>query len=158
MSDEVIVQNTGMPNSDGSVVLTELFSGPIPHAKLMAEYQAVDPALPLRIMDMAIKEQENRHFIDRKKVEVVEKKFANQAEAQRQDFDFGKRGQWMAFVLAILFLAVVTYLGYLKLETAISWAFGAGGFVAIFSFLAPRLLGKRHQQVINLPAPSQKTE
>jgi uncharacterized membrane protein len=129
--DKVSSQSAGL-------ILAESFQGPLPPPNVLAAYKEIDPKLPLLLVEIAMKEQEHRQFIDRKKVEVVEQKFESQAVAQRQDFEFGKRGQWLAFVLAIIFLAVVVFLGYLRLETAISCAFGAGGFVVVFSFLAPR--------------------
>jgi uncharacterized membrane protein len=93
-------------------------------------------------MRMAVEEQEYRHFIGRKKIEVIEREREDQAIAQQEDFRFGTRGQWLAFSLAIIFLAVLMFLGWLGMETAVSCGFGAGGFIAIFSFLMPRLFAK----------------
>ena len=93
-------------------------------------------------MQMAAEEQAHRHHMDKKRVEVVEQKFVNQATAQKHDFKFGTRGQWLAFSLAIIFLGVIVFLGWLGMETAICAGFGTGGFVAVFAFLAPRFFTK----------------
>ena len=122
--------------------MLESFQGPIPPPAVLEGYKAIDPALPLKLMELAINEQEHRHHLEKRKVDVVEQKFANQATGQRDDFRFGTRGQWLAFVLAIIFLGVIVFLGWRGMETAICAGFGAGGFVAVFTFLAPRLFGK----------------
>ena len=134
-----------------SRAVLERFEGPIPPPAVMEGYKSIDPKLPTMLMEMAIEEQAHRHHMEKKKVEVVEQKFGNQATAQHCDFKFGTRGQWLTFFLAIIFLTVIVFLGlhgmaWHGMETAICYGFGAGGFVVIFSFLAPRFFAKSQKE------------
>jgi len=132
-----------------ATAVLEHFQGPIPPPNVLAEYQAIDPKLPLMIMEMAMKEQESRHRIEQKKIEVVEKsiegdnkKIEGLIMTQRNDATFGKRGQWLTFATAVIFLLVLVFFGYLGLETAICWGFGTGGFIVISRFFVRHTNGK----------------
>ena len=123
------------PGAEG-LVLAERFQGPIPPPNILAEYQTIDPKLPLMIMEMALKEQDNRSHIENRKLDVVEQKTLH-------DATFGKRGQWLTFATAVVFLAVLAFFGYLGLETAIGWGFGTGGFIVISRFFVANKGGKK---------------
>jgi len=131
--------NLSVPARTSRTVL-ERFIGPVPPPNVLADYKDIDPKIPSIILEMAVKEQEHRHHIERKQIEVAEQKIQLQATVQQGDLKFGTRGQWLAFSLAIIFLAVLVFFGYLGLETAVCWGFVTGGFVVIFRFLAPRFL------------------
>ena len=115
-------------------MLSESFQGPIPPPSVLERYSAIDAKIPLMILEMAMKEQDYRHRIEQSKIEIVDKKIEEQAVALRNDFKFGTRGQWLTFVTATVFLAVLAFFGYLGLETAICWGFGTGGFIVISRF------------------------
>jgi len=138
MTDEIVIPDGDNPSEEHPVVVTELFSGPVPHPWVLERYKAVDSEFPMLLMRMAVEEQEHRHYIDRKKIDVVERKIENQAAVQQGDLKFGTRGQWLAFSLAVVFLAALVFFGYLGMETAICWGFGTGGFIVVFRFLSPR--------------------
>lgn len=75
----------------------ESFSGPIPHPRLLQEYENVKNGFAERIVSMAEKEQKHRHKCEDKMV----KSTSNSAA----------RGQWFAFIIAILFLGASVFLG-----------------------------------------------
>jgi hypothetical protein len=83
------------------------FSGyhsPFPPPSVLDGYKAIDPKILAVIMDMTVQEQEHRHGIENKEVEIVERSRKIEAKAIEDDFRFGGRGQWIAFSLAVIFL------------------------------------------------------
>jgi uncharacterized membrane protein len=119
------------------------FSGyhsPFPPPSVLEGYKAIDPKILAVIMDMTVQEQEHRHSIENKEVEIVEHSRKIEAKAIADDFKFGGRGQWIAFSRAILFFAVISVLALLGMETAVCAAFAAGSLMALSKFFAPRFL------------------
>lgn len=92
------------------------FSGPIPHPELLAGYERVQPGLAERIVSMAEKEQAAQLECDKAYVE-------GPIKATR-------RGQWMGFVIAILFALASTALGILG-KTAVAITLGGGTLVTL---------------------------
>ncbi len=64
-----IIENSDMEKEDKKklieIIRQEVFEGPIPHPKLLQQYEEVDPGLANTIVNMAIKEQEHRHEIEK---------------------------------------------------------------------------------------------
>lgn len=75
----------------------ESFRGPVPHPDVLLKYDTVQPGLADRIVAMAEREQAHRHGIVDAAVQ------ANIAS--------DRRGQWMAFTLAALFMIVAVLIG-----------------------------------------------
>ena len=142
MSDEIVIPGGENQSEAQPVIVTELFAGPVPHPWVLERYKAVDPEFPALLMQMSVNEQEHRHSVEKEKIEVIKQRFENQTAARRDDFRFGTRGQWLAFSLAIIFLAVLAFFGWLGMETAICWGFGTGGFIVVFRFLSPRFFAQ----------------
>lgn len=65
------------------------FSGPLPPPDDLAKYDQIVPGAAERILQMAEKEQANRHSKDDKKLD--------------RDIRIMMRGQWMGFFLALFF-------------------------------------------------------
>lgn len=113
-----------------NVILQKIqsFSGPIPHPELLEGYERVQPGLAERIVSMAEKEQEVQLECDKALVE-------GPIKATR-------RGQWMGFVIALLFLGAATALGILG-ERAVAITLGGGTLVSLVTiFVANRPLQK----------------
>ena len=73
----------------------ESFSGPIPHPDILMGYDRVNKGLADRIVRMAEKEQDGRLACNKKIV--------------NGPINATKRGQWMGFIIAILFLGTAIY-------------------------------------------------
>lgn len=82
------------------------FSGPLPHPAMLHEYNQIVPGFAERIVTMAEKEQEQRH-----KMETALNE-ANISVAHQNLWNI-KRGQWMAFSIATLGIAISAYLIFL---------------------------------------------
>lgn len=76
--------------------ISQSFSGPIPHPDILSGYETVKEGLAERIVRMAEKEQEARH---RYQITVIE-----------GPINATSRGQWMGFIIAILFLGASIFL------------------------------------------------
>lgn len=71
-----------------SIVQQEVFSGPIPHPRLLAEYEKLQPGSMDRFMTMAEKQQDHR-------MELEDKAIASQLKSN-------ERGQVFGFILSAL--------------------------------------------------------
>ena len=100
--------------------LTMRHSGPLPPARELANYKAVDESFAERIMRMAEREQAARH--------------AMPGEFLKREYALKSRGQHYALALAICILVFAGYLAYLgDSETAGKVAIGTlVGIVGIF--------------------------
>ncbi len=118
-------------------IQSQLTQGPIPNASEMARYEQVLPGSAARILTMAEKNQERRQASE----EFADKSNRLIAEANSRAMDANvrasdaasieaKRGQWMAFTIAILFLAASVGLALAGREIASS-VIGGGVLVAL---------------------------
>lgn len=78
-------------------VRQESFSGPIPHPELLQGYESVKQGFAERIVSMAEEQQKHRFECENKMVAGTVSE--------------SKRGQWMAFIVAMLFLGAAVVLG-----------------------------------------------
>lgn len=106
----------------------ESFRGPIPHPDLLAKYDVVQPGLAERIVSMAEREQDHRHGI-------VE-------QAVQANVDSDRRGQWMAFAIAIAVLVAAVILGI----AASPWAGGILGVLDIVTVVGLFLRRERDEK------------
>lgn len=105
------------------VSATSTFSGPLPPPEDLEKYNKAVPNAAERIIQMAEKEQENRHSLQ-------------QTELQYR-MKLEMRGQILGFVLALLFTGATVlfaYLGHLKLALT----FGAPLIIGICSIFVLR--------------------
>ncbi|PQQ37221.1 DUF2335 domain-containing protein [Photorhabdus luminescens] len=100
------------------------FQGPLPLPELLKEYENTLPGAAERIFALTEKEQNHRHEIDNKVVSGGISK--------------DKRGQWMGYSLAILFLVAVIYFAE-KGNTILA---GILGVIDIVSLVAVFVLGR----------------
>lgn len=75
----------------------EFFSGPIPHPEILKGYDDVMPGLGKIVVDMAVKEQDNRITNERKMIEAA--------------ISESKRGQYFGLSIAVMFLIAAVVLG-----------------------------------------------
>lgn len=107
------------------------FSGPIPHPELLEGYERVQPGLAERIVAMAEKEQTMQLECDKAYVE-------GPIKATR-------RGQWMGFAIAIVFVIAATVLGILG-RTAVAITLGGGTLVALVTIFVTNRPPRRSDQ------------
>lgn len=112
-------------------------SSPIPSAQEIEHYERAFPGSAERIFDMAEKEQAHRHEREKEQQDINTKAMkANietaEANARAQDAANGeiRRGQWMAFILSLGYLAATVYLATEGMEIVAS-AMTLGGVAAI---------------------------
>lgn len=94
----------------------ESFSGPLPHPELMSKYEQIQPGFAERIISMAEHQQDHRIDCERKIID------GSMSET--------RRGQWLGFSVALLFLGAATALGL----TGHDWlggVLGGGTLVAL---------------------------
>lgn len=94
----------------------ESFSGPIPHPDILMGYDKVGKGFADRIIRMAEKEQESRHECNSALVKGPIKATA--------------RGQWMGFIIAILFLGAAVYLASIG-QSWLAGILGGGTLVSL---------------------------
>lgn len=101
------------------------FSGPLPHPDILQGYKDVVPGAAERILAMAEKQAEHRQKIESK---VINKQLAQTS-----------LGQWFAFILTIVCIAVGTYLAVNNFTIIAGIIFSSTilGLISVF------VLGKR---------------
>ena len=112
-------------------------SSPIPSAQEIEYYERAFPGSAERIFGMAEREQAHRHEREKEQQEIntramiVNMETAG-ANARAQDAANGeiRRGQWMAFILSLGYLAATVYLATEGMEIVAS-AMTLGGVAAI---------------------------
>lgn len=77
-----------------AAVSAQAFQGPLPPPEMLARYDQLCPGFAERILQMAERESEARHSIERRQTEITEK----DVPAAREET---KRGQWMSFLITI---------------------------------------------------------
>ncbi|MGJ7453816.1 DUF2335 domain-containing protein [Sphingomonas parapaucimobilis] len=97
---------------------TTRHSGPLPPARELASYKAIDASFAERIMQMAEREQAMRH--------------AMPSEFMKREYTLKARGQHYALALAICILLFAAYLAYLG-DTAVAGRVAIGTLVGIVS-------------------------
>ena len=125
------------------------FSGyhsPFPPPSVLEGYKAIDPEILSIILDMTVKEQEIRHLVEKREIEILEYSRRIEEKAVEGDFRFGGRGQWIACFLATFFLVILVVLAFLGMETAVCAGFAAGSLMALSKFFAPRFLVEGQQE------------
>lgn len=106
----------------------ESFSGPIPHPDLLQGYDRVKPGFAERIVVMAEQQQQHRFDCERQMIKgtIVE----------------SKRGQWMAFAIALLFLVAAVVLGIFNHDW-LAGVIGGGTLIALVTvFVTGRKIKK----------------
>lgn len=108
----------------------EAFSGPIPHPELLQGYESVKPGFAERIVVMAEEQQKHRFDCEDKMVKGTVSE--------------SKRGQWMAFIIAILFLIGSIALGLLGHDW-LGGVIGGGTLIALVTvFVTGRKPKREH--------------
>ncbi len=92
-------QRQVIEQSINAILQQETFSGPIPHPRLLQGYEDIQSGFAERIVRMAEQQQEHRIRCEQKMIDG--------------SISESKRGQWLGFSIAVLFLAVATALALL---------------------------------------------
>jgi uncharacterized membrane protein len=137
-------------------IIAKFHRGPFPPASELQAYQDVSPEILDKIMGYISKEQENRHYLNSKSLELEEKELdanttlANKEmdktfdavnEIIRDDNKDRKRGFYAAFGLSLFLLVILGYAVYSGYELA---ALGvSGSFVIVVALLITNFLKGR---------------
>lgn len=108
-------------------VRQESFSGPIPHPELLKGYESVKQGFAERIVSMAEEQQKHRFECENKMVEGTVSE--------------SKRGQWMAFIVAIIFVVAAVALGLYGHD----WLAGVIGGGTLVALVTVFVTGRRSQ-------------
>lgn len=108
----------GLPQNKRSVIIRafEEFRGPLPHPRTLQGYEDVKEGFAERIVAMAEKEQAHRHCCEDKVI--------------KESTSSTRRGQWLGFCIAILFLAATIGLAVAG-ATVVSGILGGGTLVSL---------------------------
>ncbi|GEM_PF-864160 len=110
-----VPQQNNPPASVTSKAIFASYSGPIPPPQAMAFYEQICPGAANRILKMA--EEQHTH-----RIKIENKVFPETMEVTR-------RGQIFAFIIALLTLAAIVFLGYIGMSLvafSLSLALGYG--------------------------------
>lgn len=110
----------------------EEYSGPIPHPKLLGEYEAISPGMADRIFSMAESEMKHRHAMEAKAMEADIEYNNNWARNYAMEVRFG---QWFAFIVTIFLAvigAVVILNGGSPVAGSVISGLGVGGIITTF--------------------------
>jgi len=142
-SDSIDVHPSG---SEMNTRVVASFTCPLPPPGMLREYGEIREDLLERAVvlvernfDMVMAQQQHRHAVELKNVEYVFKQQENNIKKERNLFCLRGRGQWLAFVLVALYFLLLGFLGYHKLETAVtaglvSGVAALGGLVYVFIY------------------------
>lgn len=107
----------------------ESFSGPIPHPELLKGYESIQTGFAERIVRMAEKEQDHRFDQDEGQLECSKMVISGASSDS-------KRGQWLAFVVAVLFLSGSVFLAFNGHDTVASILGGGTLLGIVTAFIA----------------------
>lgn len=107
-----IIENSDIEEDDKEriigIIRQEIFKGPIPHPRILQQYEEIHPGFASEIINMAVKEQEHRHSIEKTIVESEALSNTGQMEIIRASITLKIRLQIFGFVsTAILLIAGV---------------------------------------------------
>lgn len=110
-------------------VRQESFSGPIPHPEMLQGYENVKQGFAERIVAMAEAQQQHRIDCESKMVAGT--------------VSDSSRGQWMAFIVAVLFLVAAVVLGL----NGHDWLGGVIGGGTLIALVTVFITGRKPKQV-----------
>jgi uncharacterized membrane protein len=116
----------------------EEYSGPLPHPNILQQYEDIAPGFAERIIASWEKETAHRHELEKR---VVSAEIEGQQSIAREV----RRGQYLAFSLSVLFLAVGGSLAYFGKEVSGSILGGTGFIGTITSFLTTAFQSRNKQ-------------
>jgi len=120
----------GGPEPSGPFALEQFFVGPLPHPAILAGYEQIQAGLAERIVAMTEIEGAHRRTLERDR-EIADTKHAG-------------RGQWMAFGISLLCLAVAAWVAVQAgAWAAAPFALGGGVYPLVAAFLRERAPTRR---------------
>jgi len=111
-----------MPFQGELVAKREMFQGPLPHPSTLEAYNKIEPTASERIFNEF--EENSAH------IRETEKMMLNATVSE------AKRGQWMAFVITIVLIALTSYLLYLDKNIAAFFSGLASAAILVKAFFA----------------------
>lgn len=117
-------------NGQGLITQQLSYSGPLPPSSEMERYEHICPGAANRTLKMSESEQAYRHETETKENEANQQIAESNVRAQDASIREIQRGQWMAFILGLMFLFITALLGLKGYEIAAS-ALGLGGVAAV---------------------------
>jgi uncharacterized membrane protein len=115
---------------------TESFTGPLPPPALLEQYELLSPGFAERIIASWEAETAHRHDLEKKVV-------AAEIEAQAQVPKEIRRGQYLAFILAIAFLIAGVVLVFAGAGVAGTIISGSGFVGVIIAFLTTSVQARK---------------
>ena len=97
----------------------------LPSAQELSAYKSIDPKIVDYLINASVKEQEHRHLMDRRKLDVLRK-------SETRDTRINWWGMFFAFLSVVVLVGLCGYALYLD-RPWFAGFMGAGAFVAIVS-------------------------
>lgn len=135
-----IIENSNIQKEDKKkitgIMQQEKFEGPIPHPKILQQYEKVYPGSAKTIIDMAVKEQEHRHEMDKTIVQSEVLLNAGQVEMIRASIKLKSRLQIFGFALtaALVIIGLVCIFLNKNMGTITAFTFAIGSFCSIMFY------------------------
>ncbi len=129
-------------------VVASQYSGPLPHPEMMRQYNEIHPDFADRIIASWEKETDHRHKLESMAVQ-------SEIDKEKTISSDVKRGQWLAFWLAIGFLGAGSFLVYSGYQITGAF-FGATGFIGIVLAFLNTAFNSRDNNSSNEPETPDK--
>lgn len=100
-------KNKPQPINRGTVTHVSAWEGPLPPPASLEEFKRVDPNLPLKIMEMAEKEQAHRHALDLEMYEADRRQYDLASQANAVADNSNKREFWDKIASKMFALGIV---------------------------------------------------
>jgi uncharacterized membrane protein len=140
-----IIENSDIDEGDKERIIgymREEFRGPLPHPQILKQYEDIQPGFASEIMNMALKEQEYRHEIEKTLVDSEVSLNLGQLEVINASIKLKTRLQIFGFVSTIILLVVGSVCIFLDKNVG-----SIGPFIlAIGSFCWTMFYGKKNDK------------
>jgi uncharacterized membrane protein len=125
-------------SSDNQLIVSQLaaFQGPIPPPAVLREYEQLEPGAANRIIKMAEKEQEHRHYLENQE-------FMLDMSARNTGNIFMLRGQIFATCIVFAYFILIGIFAVLGLASVVTVALGTALVVGIPSIVGLLLFTKK---------------
>lgn len=142
-----IIENSDIEEDDKeriiSIIQREEFRGPLPHPKVLKQYEEIHHGFAGEIVDMAVKEQSHRHEMEKALVESEVLLNTGQIEVVRASIKLKSRLQIFGFFSTTVLLVIGSICIFLDKNVGSISAF----ILAVGSFCWTMFYGKKNNDV-----------
>lgn len=122
--------NTSAPQQQ-MILQQHVRSGPLPDPQELQLYEQLVPGAAARIIRMGELQQEHRHKLEQSEAD-------KNLLVAKENADYGKRGQWMAYTITVAAFAIGTFMAMNNQGAFATVLFGTVLLGLVSSFIAGR--------------------